>query len=88
MTYMILLESLGGYFEESILEFWPPHVFDLMEANFVDDNMGICKGCEMACHCHVLVPIPNIAGCDSYKKLCTVLFHDLVKPQWRLEDVA
>ncbi|NBK24518.1 MAG: hypothetical protein EOM68_21130 [Spirochaetia bacterium] len=82
MTYTIKLAS--GWYTDSLLEFWPAHVLDLMEASQVDKRLGIdCATCPLACHCHVLEPLEKY----RYRKLCTVLFHDLVKPNWALEEV-
>ena len=61
----------------------PSHVIELMDPNKMD-QLGIdCNNCDMANKCHVLVDQYN----GSYKKLCTVLFHDTAKPTWKMEDV-
>lgn len=48
--------------------------------SFVDKELGFCKNCN-GYICHV---IEHGTG----RKFCTVLFHDLVKPGWKLEDVV
>jgi hypothetical protein len=50
------------------------------------DDAGLCEHCTMACHPHVMQPVPEKDG--YYRHLCTVLFHDAVKPAWRMEDVV
>jgi len=57
--------------------------FDLLLANTIDD-LGLCKNCEFDCHCHILRKIAR----GTWDKLCSVLFHDLVKPPWKLEELT
>ncbi len=38
-----------------------------------------CFECSMACHNHPIRP--------DGSKFCTILFHDAVKPKWKIEDV-
>ena len=88
MQYSIHLKGKNDdwyQLEEALLPFIPEHVFDAMLVSVVDE-MGLCKHCEMDCKCHILEPIPHKP--HTYRKLCTVLFHDTVQPSWRLEDVV
>lgn len=83
MIYEIKLRS--GWYKDGILDLYPQHVVDMMEASQVDKLLGIdCNTCPLACHCHVLEKI----GTYKYRKLCTVLFHDMVKPEWKIEEVV
>lgn len=92
VEYMITLRGYRGepyYFKDAWMPemFIPSRVLSLMLCSFVDKMLGLCKyDCPLACHCHVCVRIPQQH--DIYWKFCTVLFHDAVKPQWKLEDVV
>ena len=44
------------------------------------EKWGLCENCGMDTYCH---PI-NEEGF----KYCTILFHDRVKPRWKLSEVA
>lgn len=88
MQYSIVLSNPktgnAEYYDDVLLPgFYPEHVFDLMVAGMVHKEMGICEHRDMACHCHVLHWIDE----HKARKLCTVLFHDLIKPRWKLKDV-
>lgn len=45
------------------------------------EQLDLCQHCELAYHCH---PIESGTG----RKMCTVLFHDVIKPAWRPEDLV
>jgi hypothetical protein len=60
----------------------PSHVFDLMECRVVDEQLDLCKLCDVqGGRCHV---IEN----DTGRKLCPVLFADAVNPPWKVEQIA
>jgi len=60
----------------------PDRVFDLMVDNQVPELTGMCKQCPWhGCICHVIE-----AG--SGRKFCPVLFHDAVRPAWKIEDIV
>lgn len=92
VEYMIAVRGFRGepyYYKDSWLPgmFVPPRVLSLMLCEFVDEVLGLCAyDCPMASCCHVCVRIPHEEQ-DTYWKLCTVLFHDAVKPKWKLKDV-
>ena len=90
--YRIHLRGKDGdpyYFHDSLLPgFLPEHVIKLMDIIFVSQELDLCKECPMDCHCHVLVPVKPHNENSPLNKLCTVLFHDAVKPSWKLEDVV
>ena len=84
MQYWIILRKgeydhiyYHDYFLKGLIPF---HVLELMIADTVDKKLGICDGCELAYHCHV---IEEGAG----KKYCPILFCDVVKPSWKPEQV-
>ncbi|MCE5279407.1 MAG: hypothetical protein ABFD92_02160 [Planctomycetaceae bacterium] len=56
----------------------PQRVIDMLTIAFAD-GLGLCHGCTMASRCHVIGP--------DGTKYCTVLFHDAVRPAWRIEAV-
>lgn len=69
----------------------PDRVLQLMVDQFVDREMGLCTGCEVACHCHVLVfdVAKSNRHQDVFTKLCPILFHDAVRPlSWKVEDLV
>lgn len=89
MQYSIILQGKNKdpeWFNYALLPgFIPEHVLNMMEALFVGRELGLCHDCPMACSCHV------IWWDKSYnhgKKLCTILFHDAVKPKWKLKNVV
>lgn len=57
----------------------PEHVVAMLTVAFAEE-MHLCRECCMDSRCHVIGP--------SGVKYCTVLFHDAVRPTWRLEAVA
>jgi hypothetical protein len=76
------------WFEESLLPgFIPDHVIDMMRCERVERDLKLCHHvkCEQAYHCHVLM---RVEGDDhTFDKLCPVLFHDIVKPDWELSEL-
>lgn len=59
----------------------PDYVLEMMHDQFVRKEIGLCEGCEVAYHCHVIEE-------PSGRKFCPVLFHDAVKPSWKIEDLV
>jgi hypothetical protein len=59
----------------------PEHVLEMMRATYVREQLGLCHDCQVAYQCHV---IEHPTG----RKYCPVLFHDAVKPAWRIEDLV
>jgi len=59
----------------------PEHVLELMIANTVGDKLDLCTGCETASKCHVIEE-------GTGKKYCPILFHDVVKPDWEVEQLV
>ena len=57
----------------------PSHVMERLTVGFADE-MDLCNECGMASRCHIIGP--------GGAKYCTVLFHDAIRPEWKLEDVA
>jgi len=81
MIYWIFLHTRKGMmrFEDAFLPgIIPERVLSMCRANFAYE-LGLCKHCEMAWRCHVIDSRGN--------KYCTILFHDVVKPGWKLEQV-
>ena len=84
MTYNIWLKSKRGkifLYQDSILPgLIPDHVFDLMVCNVVERDLGLCAKCDVeGARGHVLE-----AG--SGRKFCPVLFKDVVKPSWMVDQ--
>ena len=89
MQYAIWLRSKRTgepvWHEDSILPgIVPDHVLDLMITGVIRE-LGMCWQCPLAGHCHIMVHVPGESGMPG---LCTVLFHDAVKPEWKLEEVV
>jgi hypothetical protein len=62
----------------------PPEVLQLMLLTGWKNNgvemLDICDECPMDSRCHVLEE-------GTGRKFCTVLFHDAVKPPWKISEV-
>jgi len=94
MTYYIDLKK-GKYdyrvFSDYMLDgIIPERTLELMEARNVDEKIGLCALCDVhGVRCHVMVKIPDedTPYGESYKKLCPVLFHDVIKPKWKVSQV-
>jgi hypothetical protein len=87
---MLDIEDAPLWFSDAFLPgFFPARDVALCWDRAVDSELGLCKhDCQMACHCHVCIPVVN--GNNRYRcdrKFCIVMFHDLMKPKWKLEDV-
>lgn len=57
----------------------PTRVLEMLTVAFAED-LCLCRECSMAPRCHVIGP--------RGVKYCTVLFHDCVRPAWKMEAVA
>ena len=96
MIYGIILDLGDGaewYYDSILPGFIPDHMFDLMESRFVHDNLDICEHCPSDGRiCHVQITSEEIVHEDGTieggRILCPYLFHDVVKPKWKLEDVV
>lgn len=88
MQYWVWLTKNGEpyLFEDSFLDFIPNRIFDLMEVSQVPEKLGLCEHCELDAVCHVMQEIENRPG--VYRKLCSILFHDTVKPKWKLSELV
>lgn len=77
----------------SILPFYSEATIEGMKAAFLDE-IGFCKACDVhGCRCHVMVPVgPKKKryrkNPEWEEKLCPVLFHDVFKPDWKIEDIC
>lgn len=58
----------------------PERVIPKLRAEFADDMLDLCVLCDMDWKCH---PI----GAHG-EKYCTIMFHDAIKPSWKLEEVC
>ena len=76
-------EGLGEWFFDSVVPgLIPDHVFDLMECDVVDRELGLCRLCDVSgARAHV---IDESTG----RKLFPVLFVDAVKPPWTVAEVC
>lgn len=84
MHYMVLLASTGAYFNDSLLA--PNSEFDGLLSELCEE-VGLCEKCYETCNqsqkCHVMRQIDK----NTWDKLCPILFHDAVKPKWKLKDL-
>jgi len=83
MRYEIILRNKQGeaeWFSETFLPniIVPDRILPLLMADFADDY-GLCNDCDMDTRCHPL----NEEG----YKYCTILFHDSIRPNWKLKNV-
>lgn len=86
MQYWVWLTKNGEpeLFRDGILDFIPKRTFDLMEVNQVPEQLDLCEHCDLDTHCHVMEDINEFTS----RKLCPVLFHDVVKPRWKLSELT
>ncbi len=85
MFYFVMLDNREDvHFEDSLLA--PNSDFDGMLSELCEES-GLCEKCYEICNmnrrCHVMRKI----GPTTWDKLCPVLFHDAVKPKWKLRDL-
>lgn len=85
MQYWIWLNKKGEpkFFQDALLDIYPRRTFDLMEFNQVPEMLGMCHECGMDTKCHVMEWIDE----RTSRKLCPILFHDVVKPPWKLSQI-
>lgn len=78
MNYGILTEK--GWIWEAIIDGLLPYTnFNRITAQFAEE-INLCQNCQMDCFAH---PID-----ETGRKYCTMLFYDLVKPKWKLEQLV
>jgi hypothetical protein len=83
MHYWVCIEHRGeiqhhhDYFLDGLV---PQHVLDMTRVPFADE-LGLCAPCELASRCHVIEQ-------PSGRKYCSVLFHDVVRPAWKLKELV
>lgn len=78
---MIGLSNKKGWIwhEYNLFDFiLPKEVRPLFMASTAHD-LGLCEHCDLDHFCH---PID-----ETGRKYCTVLFHDAIKPDWKLKDL-
>lgn len=69
------------YFEEGILPgIIPVHQLAQTYSSYVKEKLKLCSACGGSIG-HV---IEEVTG----KKFCPILFHDLVRPKWRVGDIV
>ena len=88
MHYSIDLRDSHGeryWFDDVILPgLFPDATFDAMECQVVE-SLGLCAKCTEQCfHCHIL----DWIGEYRARKLCPILFHDVVRPTWKLSEIV
>ena len=85
MQYWVNLKDKNGepifYYDYFLPGIISNHVLEMMLVRFVDEKLGICDGCESAYHCHVIEE-------GTGKKYCPILFCDVVKPSWKVEELV
>jgi hypothetical protein len=89
MIYGVMVRGKDGYarwvYDSVLPGLIPDHVFDAMVTDVVDD-LGLCKLCDVqGARCHVFEEVQDGNG---GRKMCPILFHDVVKPKWKVEDVS
>ena len=67
----------------------PDHVFDLMTVEVVERDLGLCRLCDVqGCRCHVFEVLGDYDDCEVGRKMCPILFHDAVRPRWKVDDIV
>ncbi len=95
MQYMVAIKAKSHgkdnnwfYYHDSVLA--PNSDFDsIMTTNC--DELGLCEKCIEVCdmnrRCHVMRRVVSKDG-EYYDKLCPILFCDLVRPPFKVEDLV
>jgi len=84
MQVMILTKR--GWLTESVMPFMAK---DLMTDQQADD-FGFCEHCGLDCFCHPMTPSAEDdpgSGRRSFDKLCTMVYFDICKPDFKLKDL-
>lgn len=77
----VMAKGEEALFEEAILPgIYPARQIGHTFARFVESTLGLCETCEGRV-CHVIEE-------GTGKKFCPILFHDLVRPKWRVQDLV
>ena len=83
MHYWVILRRRGeisyhhDYFLDGLV---PQRVIEMTLDRFAEE-LGLCGSCDLGSHCHVIKE-------SSGRKYCSVLFHDVVRPAWKLKELA
>ena len=88
MQYHVYLNSKDGpiikegYILDGIV---PEGTIDLITDPNVDIKLDLCRQCPFSgIITHVMRKIP---GREAYRKMCPMLFVDVFKPSWTVEDI-
>lgn len=93
MLYEIMLRNKNGspewrqyvLFDGMI----PDSVFDLMTCEVVEHELDLCRLCDVqGARCHVFEIVFDKYGEPIGRKMCPILFADVVKPEWSVGNVA
>lgn len=84
MQYWIILRK-GKYghvhhFDYFLPGLIPARILEMTLVSFVAEQFNLCENCELASHCHVIEE-------GTGKKYCPILFCDVVKPSWKVEQL-
>jgi hypothetical protein len=86
MTYDVTLKKHGEiiFFTESLLDgLFDKELVLHTRADFIE-RLGLCDTCY-GCMPHIIC---NDVDPEGYtNKFCPILFHDLIKPSWKLQEV-
>jgi hypothetical protein len=86
MFYSVLLrirkkDNLIVDFKDAIIDTLLPYTnFERLSAQFAEEELELCKTCHLDCFTHPLD--------EKGRKFCTVLFYDVVKPKWKMEQLV
>jgi len=84
MTYNAILMKKGeaSFFSETLLDGLFPRELLLHTRSDFAERLGLCDKCY-GCLAHIICNDIDPGGYTN--KYCPVLFHDLIKPAWKLE---
>jgi len=87
VTYEIILNKRGKiiFFTETLLDGLFDKEFVLHTRTDFVERLGLCDKC-CGRITHVICNDVDPGGYTN--KFCPVLFHDLIKPSWKLQDVS
>ena len=69
----------SDYFLQGLI---PEYVLNMTLVSYVDEELGLCAACEeLPYKCHVI-------EWETGRKFCPILFHDVVKPKWKISELV
>ena len=87
MTFWVVIKKknkIVDIYDHMLPGIIPAHVLDMMVTLYVQKELRLCENCALDYRCHVMQWVEK----GIWRKLCPVLFHDAVRPEWKIKDLA